>query len=147
MLEFKVAAEAAEAGEDEDVLEVPIAGTVYLARRPTVAQAALLNSTLAGNGTDRLGAIFKLIEGLLGEEALEVIKELVWQRRIDFGDLLGGSDENPMGLIDMIFEGFSERPTQPSDDSSPSRAPGGRRSTGRSPGKGSTRSASPSTAS
>lgn len=148
MIEFNVAAAASEAEEDEDVLEVPIDDVVYKARRPTLAQGALLNSTLGGTGISRLAAAFKLIEGLLGTAAREHVERLVWERRLDFGDLIGGTDENPDGgLIDLIFEGFAERPTQPSDDSSPSQEPVGRRSTGRSQGKGSTRSPSRSTGS
>jgi hypothetical protein len=148
MIEFNVAAEAAGLAEDEDVFEVPIEDEVYIARRPTTAQGALLNVALSGTGVSRLSAVFSLLEGLIGEEGRAHIERLVWERRVDLDDLVGGSEQNPEGgLIDQIFEAFSERPSQPSTDSSSSRATGGRRSTGRSPGKGSTRSPSPSTAS
>jgi hypothetical protein len=146
-INFNVAAEAHEAAKDEQVVEVPIDGTVYLARRPTTAQAALLSMAMATtDGAARLASVFRLIEGLLGEEALGAVQNLVWARRIDFGDLIGGSEENPDGgLVDQIFAEFSKFPTEPSTDSSSSRTAGGRRSTGRSPGKGSIRSTSPST--
>lgn len=147
-IEFKVAAEAALVAEDEDVVEVPINGTMYYARRPSTAQAVLLNAALTGVGGDRLSAIFRLIEGLLGEEALTEVQNLVWSRRLDLGDLVGGSEQNPDGgLLDLIFAEFAGRPTEPSTASSPSQRNGGRRSTARTPGKGSTRSTSPSTAS
>ena len=138
---------ASEATEDEDVVEVPIEGIVYKARRPSVAQGALMAYAQAAQAGDALAVVFKLIKALMGEEALEHIERLVWDRRIDFGDLLGGGTEmNPeIGLVDGIFAEFSERPTQPSTASSSTRATGGRRSTGRSPGKGSTHSPSPST--
>lgn len=148
-IEFKVAGEAALPGEDEKVVEVPINGRVFLARRPTTAQAVLLNTSLTGHGGDRLSAVFRLVEGLMGEEALQVVQDLIWERKIDFGDLVGGSEQNPDGgLIDQIFSEFAQVPTEPSTASSRSPRSGGRRSTGRSPGKGSTHSETgPSTAS
>lgn len=147
-IEFKIAAEASEAGEDEDVVEVPIGDQVFIARRPTLAQGALLNAVLNSKGSDRLTAVFRLIRSLLGDEGGAFIEQLVWDRKIDYGDLIGGSENNPEGgLVDMIFAEFAERPTTPSTASSASRASGGRKSTGRSPGRGSTRSPSPSTGS
>lgn len=146
VIEFAVAAEASEVGEDEDVVEIPIDGVTYQARRPTVAQGALLNVALASKGVKALSAVYELIGGVMGEDARAHIERLVWARRIDFDDLVGGSEKNPDGgLIDQIFEAFTEFPTKPSSGSSPSRPTTGRRSTGRSPGKGSTRSPSPST--
>lgn len=144
---FKAAAEAADIGEDEDVVDVPIEGKIYKARRPTPIQGALLNEALtATNGAVRLTAVFKLIQALLGPEAKTVLEEMAWDRRIDFPDLIGGSEQNPEGgLIDQIFAEFAARPTEPSTDSSSSRTSGGRKSTGRSPGKGSIHSGSPST--
>jgi hypothetical protein len=142
-IEFSVAAREQTVQEDEDVVEVPIDGKVYLARRLTMAQSALLNEALNGSGSGRVRATFDLIQGFMGPEALEHIERLIWERRIDFNDLLGGgSEQNPGGgLIDQIIEQFSARPTQPSTASSPSPVSGGRRSTGRSRGKGSVPSA------
>lgn len=144
---FRAAAHAAEISEDEDVVDVPIEGVVYKARRPTPMQGALLNEALTStNGAERLSAVFRLIQALLGSEAKEVLEEMAWDRRIDFPDLIGGSEQNPDGgLLDQIFAEFAARPTEPSTDSSSSQTSGGRKSTGRSPGRGSTRSASPST--
>lgn len=146
---FQAAAHAAEISPNEDVVEVPIDGVVYKARRPTPMQGALLNEALTStSGAARLSAVFKLIQALLGTEAREVLEEMAWDRRIDFPDLIGGSEQNPEGgLLDQIFAEFAARPTEPSTDSSSSQTPGGRKSTGRSPGKGSIRSDSPSTAS
>jgi hypothetical protein len=148
-ISFAIAAEAAEPAAEEKVVEVPIGDRVFYARRPTVAQAALLNKSLAAPIlADRIVAVFRLIEGLLGEDARDLIEELLWSRRIDLDDLVGGSEQNPEGgLVDQIFSEFSAFPTVPSTGSSASRRSGGQRSTGRSPGKGSTRSPSPSSAS
>lgn len=146
MIDFKIAAEAASTPEDEDVVEVPIEGVTYLARRPTLAMSALMTASLNSKGGDRLSAVFKLIGGLMGDDARDHIERLVWDRRINYEDLIGGSEDNPDGgLIDQIFAEFTARPTGPSTGSSASPGTGGRKSTGRSPGKGSTRSTSPST--
>ena len=147
-IEFSVAAKEAEIAEDEDVVEVPIDGQVYLARRLTVGQSALLNEALNGNGS-RVEATFRLIEGFIGPEGRDHVERLIWERRLDFNDLLGGGSEtNPEGgLVDLIIQAFAARPTQPSTDSSPSPVNGGRKSKGRSHGKGSIRSDSDSTSS
>lgn len=140
---FAVAAKASETPQDEDVVEVPIDDVIYFARRPTTAMGALLTDALQSG---QLGTVYKLIEGLLGEDARKHVERLVWARRVDFDDLIGGSEQNPEGgLIDQIFAEFAGHPTEPSTASSASPRTGGRRSQGRSPGKGSTRSTSPST--
>ena len=86
-----------------------------------------------------------LAQSIMGLPARKHLERLIWERRIDFGDIMGGTEQNPEGLISSIIAEFAGRPTEPSTDSSPSQAPGGRKSTGRAPGKGSTRSTSPST--
>ena len=145
MIEFNVAAKAAaaEPGEDEDVVEVPIDGVTYIARRPTAAQVALLYAS-ADDSTYAEG-VMKMVESMLGEEARKHIERLIWQRRIDFNDIMGGTEANPKGLVSAIIAEFAGRPTEPSTDSSESQPRGGRKSTGRAPGKGSTSSRSAST--
>ena len=133
-IEFFAAAKAADLNEEEDIVEVTIEGEAYRAVRPTTAQIALVVAT---GGRD-LGVIFRVLNSILGEEALGVIEDMVWDRRIELEDLFGGSEQNPKGLLGMIVEEFrAKNPTQPSTASSSSRRPGGQRSTGRSPGKGS----------
>lgn len=146
MLEFNIAAEASEASEDDDYVEIPLGDKVFRAYRPTVAQGALLVAT---RGTGNVGMAFKLIRGIVGDEFADIIEEAVWNRRLDFDDLVGGGTElNPdHGLLDGIFEQFGERPTKPSTVSSSTPERGGRKSTGRSPGKGSIPSPSRSTGS
>lgn len=149
MIEFKTAANKAETPEDEDYVEVPIDGEVYHARTPSAGQMALFAAAFADDLPGQAQAIFDMLEAMMGEEATRHIKQLLKDRSIDMGDLYGGGTElNPdAGLIDSIMEELAGRPTQPSTASSRSQASGGRKSTGRSPGKGSTRSGSPSTAS
>lgn len=148
MLEFAAAAEASEAGEDEDVVEVNVAGKEYLARRPSTAQYAKFIAAQNGDGADQTAALFNMVRAILGEDGYQHISRLIDKRAIDMDDLYGGSGQNPDGgIIDRIMGEFGARPTQPSTASSSSQGGTGRRSTGRSPGKGSTRSTSPSTAS
>lgn len=142
-ISFAASAEAYAVGEDEDVVDVPIEGIVYKARRPTTAQAALMV------GKADLMVAYNLVEGLMGRQARDHIERMVWERKIDLADLIDpdGTEQNPDGgLIPQIIQEFSAgRPTQPSSGSASSQTTGGRRSTGRSPGKGSIPSTSPST--
>lgn len=134
-IEFFAAAKAAEMTDEEDFVMVNLDGEDYKARRPTTAQIALVVAT----GGKDLGVIFRVLQSILGNEALDVIEGMVWDRRIDLPDLFGGSEQNPKGLLGRIVEEFrAGNPTQPSTGSSKSRPTGGQRSTGRSPGKGST---------
>ena len=143
MLEFKVAAlaEVKEIGDDEDIVAVPIEDVTYEVRRPTSAQVGLWTTGMHTTAE----VAFEAIRTLLGADGLEHIKRLIRNRQIDMDDLIGGSENNPDGLIGSILAEFSGRPTEPSTASTRSQPSGGRRSTGRSPGKGSTRSSSPST--
>ena len=143
MIELNVAARAAEIGEDEEVVEVPIDGVVYQARRLTLMQSAQL-ATARTTGIGIVNVLWQLIEGMLGTEAREHLERLVWERRIDLDDFIGGSEQNPKGLIDQIQEHFTGHPTKPSTGSSSSQAATGRKSTVRSRGKGSIQSDSPS---
>lgn len=148
MLEFAAAAAASEVDENEDIVEVNLFGLNVEARRLTTAQTALISAARAQGGGEQVNAIFGAIQDMFGTEALAHVKRLIHDRRIDLGDLLGGGTElNPdHGVVDAVIAAFSAgRPTRPSTASSSSRATAGPRSTGRSPGKGSTRSASPST--
>jgi hypothetical protein len=148
MLEFAAAAAASEVEEDEDVVEVNLFGMPVTARRLTTAQSALLTAARTQGGAAQAASIFGAIEDMFGTAALDHVKRLIHERRIDMYDLLGGGTAlNPdHGVIDAVTTAFAAgRPTQPSTASSSSRARGGQKSTGRSPGKGSTRSTSPST--
>lgn len=136
-IEFFAAAKTAELGPDEDYITITIEGEDYQARRPTTAQLALVVAT----GGKDIGVIYRVLGSILPEDAVIAIEGMVWDRRIDLGDLFGGSEQNPKGLLGQIVEEFREgNPTQPSTGSSKSRPTGGQRSTGRSPGAGSTHS-------
>lgn len=147
MIQFTTDAKASELKPDEDVVDVPIEGFVYKARRPTPSQAAMITGVLRSGGMMDVTVILDILEALLGTTARNHLYKLLMQRKVEIEDLFGGGTElNPgQGLIEQIIEEFTNRPSEPSIDSSASPETDGRRSTGRSPGPGSTLSPSPST--
>lgn len=156
---FKVAAKRAEkkdnneaeAEAEVEVIEIPFGERTLISTVPTPGQAALFYARLVGtndeqetdNGT--VNAVFGLLRAVLAAGDVPYLKELLGDDRISFGTLFGGDDDNEAGLVDSLLKEAAGRPTTPSSDSSPSEKSTGRQSTGRSPGKGSTRSASRST--
>lgn len=150
MQEFKVAAKRA-TKEEEEVLEIPFGERTLTAKRPTSGQIALFYSRIASEATidepdnGPVAAVFGLLGGILGEGDLPYLKKLLGGGAIEFSTLFGGDDDNEMGLADAIIKEWSGRPTEPSTPSGSSPESTGRRSTGRAPGKGSTRSTSRST--
>lgn len=151
MREFKVAAKRA-AGEAKDEIEIPFGERTLIATPPSPGQVALFYDRAATTPTEEdpdagpVSAVFGFLRGVLAEGDVPYLKGLLQDRRIEFETLLGGDDDGP-GLIDSIMEEYGARPTGPSTDSSASPESTGRPSTGRTPGKGSTRSTSPSTGS
>lgn len=148
MLEFEVAAEAQlteEAGE-EKLVEFTLGGKVFYSRRPTPGQTNVLFSSRRGDGTKIVWQIFDKIlvrndpetpfEQRHGE--YEDLRQMVFDGVFEPALLFGGDELNGRGILDSIIREFAGYPTQPSEDSSPSPSPTGRKSTGRSPGRGST---------
>lgn len=151
---FKVAAKRAEKKDDEvEVIEIPFGERTLIATLPTPGQAALFYSRLVAENNEEetdngvINAVFGLLRGVLAEGDVPYLKGLLADSLITFGTLFGGDEDNEKGLVDAILAEAAGRPTSPSSDSSPSPKSTGRPSTGRSPGKGSTRSTSRSTAS
>lgn len=148
-IEFKVAAAAARG--DDDVVEVtfPEPIGVVKAKRLTTAQAEIMGTELRLRPTV---TALKIAAISMGTEVADYLEALLLDGVIDQPDLIGGWGENDEGkneegLIDSLIRQFTGRPTGPSTGSSTSQTAGGRRSTARTPGKGSTRSASRSTGS
>lgn len=159
MLEFATAAQAAVHEEtaqgEEQLLEFTVAGEKFAARRPTPGQVNILFSARAGESTRILWDIFRQIlvdvpeideEGnelpLRGPDSYERLRKLVWEGKITPALLFGGDELNSRGILDGIIAEFAGRPTESSTGSAASPRSTGRKSTGRSPGKGSTLSAS-----
>lgn len=153
-IEFNVAVKAKEAekqaeeGVEEpegDYLEVPIEGEVYRCKRPEPGVTTVL---LAADAASMPRLLMKFVRDMMGVEAEAHIKRLLWDGAIVIDDLWMGTEQNPGGgLVMSILKEFGGRPTEPSTASADSQPRGGRKSTGRAPGKGSTRSTSPSTGS
>jgi hypothetical protein len=142
-------AEAAGDAAEPKILEFGIAGQEFKLNVPNDTQIIML-ATAADGATVRelFTASMEFLEGLLLGDGYRRLRKLVASGVITDDLLVGGDDANERGIIDWIVAQVSDgRPTQPSPDSSPSPAPAGRKSTGRSPGKGSIPSVSPSPAS
>ena len=152
MQEFKVAAKRA-AGEDEEVIEIPFGERTLISKVPTPGQSALFYARLVSEATEEerdngpINAVFGLLRSILADGDVPYLKQLLGEGRIEFKTLFGGDEENESGLVEELLRLAAGRPTEPSSDSSTSQKSTGRPSTGRAPGKGSTRSTSPSTAS
>lgn len=144
-LEFKVAARAArEDDENRDVIEVAFPEPIgtRLASRPTTAQAEILGEAI--RNTPTLAAL-EFVNITIGPEVADYLRNLLLDGSIERNDLIGGwgpneDGRNEVGLVDGIIAEFSGRPTGPSTASSGSRTTGGRKSTRRTPGVGSTAS-------
>lgn len=129
--------EGAESPEEYD-LEFSIGEYEFKAKRPTPAQISLLFGTSTLGGTASLGATYRFLRGVLDRNSYNQLLTLIEAGVIDNGTLIGGDETNEKGLIDNLIEQVAERPTNPPTGSSSSSQPGGKKSTGRSPGKGST---------
>lgn len=154
MREFKVGAQRATKAEDGEVsvIEIPFGERTLVSKLPTSGQVALFYERVSSTPNEKepdngpVGAVFGFLRGVLADGDVPYLKGLLQNDQIDFELLLGGDDEGG-GLVDSIMEEYAGRPTGPSTSSSASPASSGRPSTGRTPGKGSTRSTSRSTAS
>ena len=149
MKEFKAAARAAEDTE-EKILEFSIGDQEFRSKLPSTARTAMFIASMTdetGTG-ETIAAIFSFLKDMLLDDGYRRIRKLISDDVIDMGTLTGGGDDNDEGIVDWIItQGAEQRPTPPSAASSSSQVTGGRRSTGRSPGKGSLLSTSPSLAS
>lgn len=149
MKEFKAAARAAD-DDEEQILEFAIGDNEFRSRLPSTARTAMFIAAMTDDSStgEAINAIFSFLKDMLLDDGYRRLRKLISDDVIDLGTLTGGGDDNDEGIVDWIIGQASEnRPTPPSADSSSSPETGGRRSTGRSPGKGSTRLTSLSPAS
>lgn len=112
---------------------------------PTAGQSTILFSAAGIAALSR--AIHGILKNNLVGDGYARIVPMIEDGRVSLGLLFGGDENNRRGIIDTAMAQASGRPTKPSSGSTGSPKGGGKRSTGRSPGKGSTLSSSPSTAS
>jgi hypothetical protein len=133
-------------GAEPEVLEFSLAGQDFVADLPTNTQIVLLSATLSGGRTsDVLTGSLECLEGVLRGNGYKRIRRLVAQCVVSTDLLIGGDENNDKGIVDSIVAMVSDgRPPTRSTGSSGSQKPGGKKSTGRAPGKGSIPSAFPS---
>jgi len=144
MKEFGAAAKRAEA-DDEEVLEFRLLDHEFVASKPTTGQLALIYGTMGedSNPADVVKSTFDFLKGVLKDDGYKVLHGMLQRGEIDLDILIGGDEENELGIIDWMMEQVAERPTKAPSDYLQSQKSGGQRSTGRAPGKGSIQSGSP----
>jgi hypothetical protein len=147
MKEFKAAAQASVDGEGDEetpVLKFGLAGQQFVVDKATTGQMALVAAAMDEGGTAMVGAVFRFLRGLMEAhgDGYNRLRDLIAKGAVSFDLLVGGDDDNEDGIIDWIIEkSADDRPTKAPTDYLPSQGSGGKRSTGRSPGKGSKQSA------
>lgn len=147
-MSFEVAAkqeiEAEENGEAEKPepwLTFGLAGQEFVVpEKPTSSQSIVVVAALAEGGAQPLRAIFAYLDNILEGDGGRRIRKLVERKVIEFDLLYGGDELNEEGIVDRIMALASANPTDAPAASSSSEPDTGKRSTGRSPGRGSTRS-------
>lgn len=152
MKEFTSAARRHEDDEQEEPIAFKVNDREFRSKRPTPGQLAIFMDSVVGKrdgdeaaGVSVVDGVFSFLRGVLLDDGYDVMRRMIQMGEIDIIDLAGGDEDGQEGIIDWIAEQSADgRPTGPSTDSSKSPEKGGRRSTGRSPGKGSTLSPSPS---
>lgn len=147
-MEFVTAAKNAEAeekGEQPKPFEFTLAGEDFTAKLPSGAQLSVLSASLGEGGDAALQTALNIFDAILENKGGARIRRLLAKDIIRPAILFWGDELNEQGVIGALVEQFTGRPTTPSSASSESPKSAGRRSTGRAPSKGSTRSDSPST--
>lgn len=143
--EFQMAVDLAEEDEEapEDVdynQEFGFGSFVLHTRLPTPAEnlAFVARGTRGGGGYIR--AVWGFLERVCDPVDFQTLDRYVEEGRISYDLLYGGDEQNSHGVIDMLIERASANPSPAPSASTRSQSSGGQRSTGRSPGRGSTRS-------
>lgn len=110
-----------ELGEDEFELKVP-----------NEVQIGLVMGALDDEPAVTMGALFGFFRGLMEDSAYKKFRNILRNGGVEF--------EGVFEIFGYVTEEASGLPLEQSETSTPSRSSSGTRSTGRSPGKGSTRS-------
>lgn len=106
--------------------------------KPSTAQAGALLAGLVDGDANFYRATLTFLENVVEKNRGRLIRQMLERNQISFDVVWGGDDLNPKGIVDTIIEALSANPTVGRDDSSNSQPDTGTRSTGRSPGQGST---------
>jgi dissimilatory sulfite reductase (desulfoviridin) alpha/beta subunit len=134
MKEFGVAAVSATAQkkELEQVLEFKVGGHALRMLPPDSSSLAVVLAS------DNQVEVIKGYKSWLAQHMLDDGDKVIWDLVADRSNKFGF--EEVMEIVTWAIEETTAHPTQPSSGSSTSRARTGAKSTGRSPGRGSTRS-------
>ncbi|QNL30002.1 tail assembly chaperone [Microbacterium phage Wheelie] len=125
--------------KQEPWFEFSLLGQDFIVReKPSPAQGAVLLAALADNGPDFYAGVLGYIESVVEKGRGRLIRKMLAQDAITFGVVWGGDEQNPQGIVDTIISLASGNPTDEPNGSSTSQSSTSKRSTGRSPGKGST---------
>lgn len=108
--------------------------------RPSTSQNIVVVAALAEGGAQMIRAIFAYLDNILAGDGGRRIRRMLERKQITFDLLYGGDELNEEGIVDRIMALASENPTVAPTGSSNSPNGTGKRSTGRSPGKGLTHS-------
>lgn len=130
--------EEEESEHEEQVLEFAIGGEEFVSAVPTPGQASIVIGAFGLGGGAGASSVFRFLRGVLKDDGYQRIQTLLERGKIDFDMLWGGSEGNEEGVVDWLISKAAARPTRPQSGSSESSKPTGKKSTGRSPGKGST---------
>lgn len=138
--EFHTAAKERQAEEqgDDGSVSFKIDGKEATAYRPTETQIALFSASFGRDATesDRTAALKDFLADTLDTTTYRNILARMRDRDDPFGFA------EAMEILEWVMELFTDFPSAPSSDSTPSPKATGGRSTARAPGKGSTRSTS-----
>lgn len=144
-MSFQVAAERSveeleEIKQGEPWFEFGLADVDFIVReKPSPGQIAALLGGLADTGPALVRAVLHFLENIIEDRQGKLLRRMLEQKKFDFGVLWGGDELNPKGVVDTIVELASENPTGEPNGSSTQQPATGKRSTGRSPSKASTR--------
>lgn len=75
--------------------------------------------------------VHRFLRSLMTPKDYTILTDYLRQGFLQPGDLFGGTDLNPKGMVEEIIQAVAARPTNPPTDSSVSPEIAGRRSTGR----------------
>lgn len=109
-----------------------------IAKAPKPGQCAAVLGALAGGTAAGTRGVLEFLRNVLDGSGGNVIRQMLERGQIEFNLLIGGDDDNKEGIVDWIISEASAGPPQGPTGSSSSQPTSGKRSTGRSPGKGST---------
>lgn len=146
MKQFQAAARQSSGGEEILQFEIPVSEDgdleAFTVRLPSTGQISLVVASMDEGGVEMLASVYNFMRGLMEEDDYKRFRRLVADGTVSLELLVGGDELNEQGIIEWIIEQTASRPTKAPSDYLPSQKTGGQRSTGRSPGKGSTRSPS-----